>query len=38
MTPAIKILQKKKCTFKVHKYDHDPVVINIIYYFMKGFL
>ena len=28
MTPAIKILQKKKCTFKVHKYEHDTAVTN----------
>ena len=28
MTPAIEMLKKNKCDFKVHKYDHDPACIN----------
>jgi len=28
MTPAIKLLKKKKCNFKIHKYEHDPSCTN----------
>lgn len=28
MTPAINLLKKHKCDFKIHKYDHDPACVN----------
>ena len=28
MTPAIEMLKKNKCDFKIHKYDHDTACIN----------
>ncbi|QKF59722.1 Cys-tRNA(Pro) deacylase [Aliarcobacter lanthieri] len=28
MTPAINLLKKYKCDFKIHKYDHDPACTN----------
>lgn len=28
MTPAINLLKKHKCEFKIHKYKHDPLCTN----------
>ena len=28
MTPAIDLLKKNQCDFKIHKYDHDPECTN----------